>query len=157
MTGSGRYRSTACATEYGVSGSYLAWVCTALNVPRPPVGHWQKNAVGKDRPRPPLPEVLSGDQAVWSRAMPLAKLTPRPAAARQLRSKADRPAVPSRHPIRRGAEGLFQRTRKIDDYEFLRPYKLLLPDIVTSEVSLTHAPSISGTRSTVHLSARATG
>jgi len=63
------------AAEHDVSGSYLARVCTALNVPRPPVGHWQKKAVGKDRPRPPLPDVLPGDQAVWSRATPLAKPT----------------------------------------------------------------------------------
>lgn len=133
------------AAAYGVSGSYLARVCASLNVPRPPVGHWQKKAVGKDRPRPPLPEVLPGDQIVWSRDTPLAKPTPGPAAARQLRSKADRPAVPSRHPILRGAEGLFRRTRKIDDYEFLRPYKLLLPDIVTSEASLTRALDLGNT------------
>ena len=53
--------------------------------------------------------------------------------------------VPSRHPILRGAEGLFRRTRKIDDYEFLRPYKLLLPDIVTSEASLTRALELGNT------------
>ncbi|MET4072466.1 hypothetical protein ABID58_007295 [Bradyrhizobium sp. S3.2.6] len=38
------------AETFGVSGSYLARVCEALNVPRPPVGYWQKKAVGKAAP-----------------------------------------------------------------------------------------------------------
>jgi hypothetical protein len=32
------------AEKFGVSGSYLARVCSALNVPRPPLGYWQKKA-----------------------------------------------------------------------------------------------------------------
>lgn len=39
---------------------------------------------------------------------------------------------------------LFRKTRKIDDYEFLRPYKQLLPDIVTSEACLRKALDIAG-------------
>ena len=54
------------AAEYGVSGSYLARVCTSLAVPRPPAGYWQKKAVGKDAPRLPLPPAKPGDQLVWS-------------------------------------------------------------------------------------------
>ncbi len=34
------------AIELGVSGSYLARVCTALGVPRPERGYWAKVAVG---------------------------------------------------------------------------------------------------------------
>ncbi|MFC3321284.1 hypothetical protein [Mesorhizobium cantuariense] len=60
------------AEKFGVSGSYLARVCEALNVPRPPVGYWQKKAVGKAKPRPELPTALPGDQLSWSRDKPIA-------------------------------------------------------------------------------------
>jgi hypothetical protein len=33
------------ATRYGVSSSYMARVCTLLNVPRPERGYWAKLAV----------------------------------------------------------------------------------------------------------------
>jgi hypothetical protein len=51
----------------------------------------------------------------------------------------DRQRKDARHPILRGVELHYRKTRKIDDYEFLRPYKLLLPDIVTSEAQLPRA------------------
>lgn len=53
------------AEKFTVSGSYLARVCEVLNVPRPPVGYWQKKAVGKAVPRPELPVALPGDQLSW--------------------------------------------------------------------------------------------
>lgn len=127
------------AAEYGVSGSYLIRVCAALNVPRPRVGHWQKKAVGKGKPRPPLPEALPGEQKSWSRETPLAKPMPRAVRSVRIRTRKERSVMPAVHPIIRGTEALFRRTRKIDDYEFLRPYKLLLPDIVTSEACLAQA------------------
>ena len=37
----------AIAARFGVSSSYLARVCTMLNVPRPARGYWAKLAVGK--------------------------------------------------------------------------------------------------------------
>jgi len=127
------------AAEYGVSGSYLARVCAALNVPRPPVGYWQKKAVGKDKPRPPFPAALPGGQLTWARDTPIATPLARPVPVARQTAKNDQPEVAARHPILRGAEALFRRTRKVDDYEFLRPYKLLLPDIVTSGDCLTRA------------------
>ncbi len=35
------------ATRFEVSFSYMAMVCTLLNVPRPERGYWAKLAVGK--------------------------------------------------------------------------------------------------------------
>lgn len=46
---------TALGKEYGVSSSYLARVCTRLNVPRPERGYWAKLAVGKVIEKPALP------------------------------------------------------------------------------------------------------
>jgi hypothetical protein len=127
------------ASEYGVSGPYMAQVCAALNVPRPPVGHWQKKAVGKDKPRPPLPPAQPGDQLCWSREVPLVKpvVQSRPAVRR--RPARGVAATEVLHPLLRGTDALFRRTRKLDDYEFLRPYKQLLPDIVTTEACLPKA------------------
>ena len=41
--------------RFGVSGSYMARVCTGLGVPRPPRGYWAKRAAGQSPPVPPLP------------------------------------------------------------------------------------------------------
>lgn len=45
---------TKVCEQFGVSSSYMARLCTLLNVPRPPRGHWQKLAVRKGgAPRTP--------------------------------------------------------------------------------------------------------
>ena len=129
------------ADKFGVSGSYLARVCDALRVPRPPVGYWQKLAVGKAKPRPDLPPALPGDQLTWSKDKPLATPIKRMARPREVNAitptaKADRA---SRHPLLQGVEAHFRKTRKLDEGEFLRPHKQLLPDIVTSEACLVRA------------------
>ncbi len=53
---------TKVAKQFEVSGSYMAWVCSVLRVPRPPRGYWVKLAVGKAPTPRPLPEVQPGDQ-----------------------------------------------------------------------------------------------
>ena len=55
------------AARYDVSSSYMARVCTLLNVPRPERGYWAKLAVRKAPPKPPLPEARPGDESVWSK------------------------------------------------------------------------------------------
>lgn len=54
------------AARFGVSGTYLARVCTMLNVPRPPRGYWPKLAVGKAPSIETLPDSLPGDQLNWN-------------------------------------------------------------------------------------------
>lgn len=54
------------AEKFSVSGSYMARVCSVLNVPRPERGYWAKLEVGKASARPALPEALPGDQLFWS-------------------------------------------------------------------------------------------
>jgi hypothetical protein len=56
------------AAEYDVSGSYLARICTELNVPRPPRGYWEKVKVGQMIDVPPLPELRPGDPTTWVRS-----------------------------------------------------------------------------------------
>lgn len=132
------------ANEFGVSGSYLARVCEALNVPRPPVGYWQKKAVGKAEPRPDLPPSLLGDQVTWSKNEALAapvKKAPQPPSVHTGTSEA-KFARTRCHPLLQGVEKNFCKTRKFNKGEFLKPYKYLLPDIVTSEASLDQALEI---------------
>lgn len=51
---------TAIAARYGVSSSYLARVCSELNVPRPHLGYWAKLAVGEQPVTPALPPAAPG-------------------------------------------------------------------------------------------------
>lgn len=74
---------TKVALKYNVSSSFMARVCTWLNVPRPERGHWAKLVVGKTTRRPPLPEAEPGDELEWNRygqarraKLPLPKPTP---------------------------------------------------------------------------------
>ena len=130
------------AETFGVSGSYLARVCEALNIPRPPVGYWQKKAVGKAKPRPDLPALRPGDQTSWSKnklLTTLGKRTPRRQAAVRGVFKT---GASQRHPMTIGIEGDYLKTRKIEDNEFLKPYKKLLPDIVASKDQIGRAVQI---------------
>ena len=129
------------AAKWGVTGTYLARVCDALNVPRPPLGYWQRKAVGKADPAPLLPLALPGDQLSWTTG---AVLSPPPKSAARRRYRADKAKakIPSRHPVLFGVEAEFRRSRKVEEGEFLKPYKQLLPDIVTSEARLVRSLDI---------------
>lgn len=50
----------------------------------------------------------------------------------------------SRHPMLSGVVEHFRKSRKVEDGEFLRPYKQLLPDIVASDASLARALDLAG-------------
>lgn len=127
------------AADYGVSSSYLARICTLLNVPRPERGYWAKLAAGKSVRRPPLAEVRPGDTRVWARdggawlldppAPQLPQAAPRRRASRSL---------PDLHPLLAGARPLFTKGRVTGD-GYLKPSKILLPDLVVSEPALDKA------------------
>ena len=48
---------TKVAAKFSVSGSYMAPVCSILNVPRPERGYWARLEFGKAAARPDLPEL----------------------------------------------------------------------------------------------------
>ena len=132
------------AAQFGVSSSYMARVCTVLNVPRPERGYWAKLAVGKAPAKPPLPEAGPGDQLEWvrggdfaymprRRAGPRALSTPRPKPAR----KAD-PAT-ERHRLIVGAKELFEAGRESWTVGYLKPTKRLLVDLEVSRSGLDKA------------------
>jgi hypothetical protein len=131
---------TKVAEQFDVSGSYLARVCTLLNVPRPERGYWAKAAVGKTPPQIPLPALQPGDPLHWSKEgeriapLPRPKAPPRRAPAKKVR-------VPHNqvHGLIRGARSHFEHSRSIDDGAYLKPYKKLLVDVTTSLTSLDKA------------------
>lgn len=131
--------------RYGVSGSYLARVCTSLNVPRPPRGYWTKLAVGKAPPQDPLPALLPGDAASWNEKggpLPVARApSPPPLVERPRRRKTGQVAS-TEHPLIRNYRGEFLRSRPKEAGGYLKPYKRLLPHVVSSEACLDHALSI---------------
>jgi hypothetical protein len=131
---------TKVAERFDVSGSYMARVCAALNVPRPRRGHWAKLAVGKAPAAAPLPQGRPGDQAIWSpdQTLPAALEETVPRAPSQ-EGKAVRFSRSTVHGLIRGAKPHFENSRPVGDRLYLKPFKRLLPDIVASAECLEKA------------------
>lgn len=53
-----------------------------------------------------------------------------------------KPQRPARHPLLFGVEEHMRKTRDVKQGEFLRPYKRILPDLISSETQLLRALSI---------------
>ena len=131
---------TKVALKYGVSSSFMARVCTWLNVPRPERGYWAKLAVGKTTKQPPLPEAEPGDELEWNRygqarraRLPL----PNPPRKRKSRLR-DRSELPERHPILQGAQQYFDEARETSN-RYLRPSKRLMVDVIASKQTCSRA------------------
>jgi hypothetical protein len=56
---------TEAATQVGVSDVYLAHICRALGVPRPPRGYWRKLTRGYAVPVPALPPAGPATRLTW--------------------------------------------------------------------------------------------
>ncbi len=53
--------------QLGVSNSYVARVCFAMDVPRPPRGYWAKKGAGRAPAPPPLPPARPGHPSCWTK------------------------------------------------------------------------------------------
>ena len=125
---------TKVALKYGVSSSFMARVCTRLNVPRPERGYWAKHAVGKTTKRPSLPEAEPGEELEWNRygQARRAKL-PLPTLPQKKESRVrDRSELPERHPLLQGAQQYFDEARETRS-GYLRPSKRLMVDVIVSK------------------------
>jgi hypothetical protein len=132
------------AGRFGVSSSYMARVCTALNVPRPERGYWAKLAVGKAPAKPPLPEPGPGDQLEWVRGGEFTyrpRRRPRPRMESALRPKPERKADPAtdRHRLVIGTKELFEAGRESWTVGYLKPTKRLLVDLAVTKSALDKA------------------
>lgn len=126
------------AKRLGVSGSYLARICSALNVPRPPRGYWAKKAVGKASRPPGLRPAAPGDQRLWIKENGLTLPTTRQERPVPSLTSARVPR-PALHPLLRGAEEQFRKSYICSDEEFLRPSARRLPDVSCSASGLRHS------------------
>lgn len=110
---------TRIAERFGVSGSYLARVCTLLNVPRPERGYWSKLEVGKAPPQKPLPEAQPGDPLHWSKeGEPVLRPKPKPPVARATAQKV-RISRTRVHGLIRDARTHFEHGRPVDEGVYL--------------------------------------
>jgi hypothetical protein len=124
------------AERFEVSGSYLARICTILDVPRPERGYWAKLAVGKAPERPTLPQADAGTLLYWSQTgeqMPVPK--PKAPSSRQPKPKI-RIARDRIHPLVIGAATHFESGRPVDQGSYLKPYKKMLVDVTAAEATL---------------------
>lgn len=132
---------TKVAERLGVSSSFMARVCTRMNVPRPSRGHWVKTKNGKPSPRPPLPDAGPGDLQVWHRGVVLGAVSqplpkaPSSGAARPQKRSVSRSGT---HPVIAGAYEVFEQGRVIDQ-GFLKPGKQRLVDVVVTKQQLRPA------------------
>lgn len=129
------------AAKFDVSSSYMARICSRMNVPRPERGYWAKLAVGKTQRQIPLPEAQPGDELVWSRDGTSAQIhRPLPKPPAQIKRK---PLVPvsraSQHPLINGAKSLFEVGRLSYEGNYLKPAKRSLVDLVVTKTGLDKA------------------
>lgn len=130
------------AAQFGVSSSYMARVCTLLNLPRPERGYWAKLAVGKAPKQPPLPEPRPGDALEWTRDGALPKRTrtlPRPPDQTPRRKRTVQRQLPDRHPLVSGAKPVFEAGRLSWNGTYLKPAKKLLIDLAVTKTGLDKA------------------
>jgi hypothetical protein len=130
------------APELGISGTALAAICKRYQVPYPGSGYWTRMSLGLPAELPALPE--ASDETIDitpSTPKPRRKRAPEESSARNTR-RAAKPHRPARHPLLFGVEEHLRKTREVKDGEFLRPYKRILPDLISSEAALLRALSI---------------
>jgi hypothetical protein len=126
------------AAQFQVSGSYMARVCTLLNVPRPERGYWAKLTVGKAPPREPLPQALPGDQLHWIKVRELPP-PPKPRRQPEYRARVKLRIPKNRmYSLVRGAKQHFENSRPVDEGAYLKPRKRLLVDVTASKGCLTY-------------------
>lgn len=131
------------APELGISGTALAAICRQFQIPYPGSGYWTRKSLGLPAELPTLPQAPE-------EAIEITPSAPRP--ARQKRTSAEssvretrslaKPRRPAHHPLLFGVEEHLRKTRDVKDGEFLRPYKRILPDLISSETALLRALSI---------------
>lgn len=146
------------AEKFGVSATYLARVCTELRIPRPGRGHWAKLEFGKPSAKSELPAARQGDVTDWrpGDAIGTTERSKRRHAALESIQRVSAPERPDgdgqpstrqrfaqragsrSHPLLIGVAKHFDKVRESrhDDNGILRPYKLSMPDFLTSRDKL---------------------
>jgi hypothetical protein len=133
--------------KFSVSGSYMARVCAALNVPRPERGYWAKLEVGKTSARPTLPDASPGDPLFWSQegdlpATPIRSATVTSAGKRPRAGHIDA----GTHVLIQGAKQHYERGYKVEEGQLLRPYPAIITGSPAAGVGGGHPLEAENTR-----------
>lgn len=130
------------APEFGLSGTALAAVCRQHQIPYPGSGYWTRKSLGLAAELPALPK--GSDEPIEITAS-----VPKPRqkkvtedSTKQKANAAIKARRLERHPLLYGVEEHMRKTRVVKDGEFLRPYKRILPDLISSKDALPRAISI---------------
>lgn len=131
------------AAEFSTSGTALAAICRKHRVPYPGSGYWTRKALGLQVELPLLPdgpeEEIDIPPAV---SRPRKKRQRSQAPAPEANENAPDRRQTRRHPLLFGVEEHLRKTRAVKDGEFLRPYKRVLPDLISSENALPRLLSL---------------
>lgn len=130
------------ADRFGVSSSYMARICTLLDVPRPQRGYWARLAVGKAKPKPPLPETPQGVSTeifVGGHEIKLPKTLPRAPSEAHRRNKKTKYVRPSHHALVEDALKHFKHGRFTHELGYIKPDKLKLLDLTITDKTLDRA------------------
>ena len=130
------------ADRFGVSSSYMARICTLLDVPRPERGYWARLAVGRAKPKPPLldpPQDISTEIYVGGHEIKLPKTLPRAPSKQRKRRGKDKYVRPTHHPLIKDALKYFKPGRFTHELGYIKPNKLKLLDLTVTEKTLEKA------------------
>jgi len=132
------------AKQLGVFSSYMARVCTAMNVPRPERGYWARLQFGQTMRKPALPGFRPGDVFSWGRGSDLSDAPRTVPKAPRIESTPIRRSIRKHsglHPLVWGARTLFEAGRTSYWSEYLKPSKKLLVDLTVAKTGLERALS----------------
>lgn len=130
------------APDLGISGTTLAAICKQYQIPYPGSGYWTRKSLGIQTELPTLPDASDDTIEITPSApKPRQKKVLEEGTAHKARAAA-KPQRPARHPLLTGVEEHLRKSRDVQSGEFLRPYKRILPDLISSEPALLRAISI---------------
>lgn len=120
------------APDFGITATALAVICKRYGIPYPGSGYWTRKSLGLATELRTLPD---GEDVAIEIVAPM----PRTSSVKPKTKRAPKKArsVPeaqrfARHPLLIGVEAAFLKSRDIEEGEFLKPFKRILPDIVAS-------------------------
>lgn len=130
------------AKEFGVSSSYLARICSRLNVPRPARGYWARIAVGKQMAKSPLPEARPGDEITWNPGGGPSEIQGairNTVEINKVAKSTSKRNAHEQHELVRNMRPAFLAGSLSRDGSYLRPSKRNLLDLVVTSATLSYA------------------
>jgi len=130
------------AARLGISSSYMARICTYLNIPKPERGYWAKLAAGKAKSKPPLPEPppgVSSEIFVGGHEIKLPKTISQAPLNSKKRKEKIKYIRPTNHVLIKDAIKHFKHGRFKHELGYLKPDKHKLLDLTVTKNTFERA------------------